>query len=328
MDLNDVLKMLTKLGKMNAIAYYLAERIVKEEETLLSLYRILEKIGNLFYSNPLKYDFLVKLLTEKTTKRVEFDIGSTWVTYTNGDIKINIKKPAPGFMVIDEWLMIWIRPSEIENYEVNIQTPYTWLSETIEKLKERNFSVRSLADSYIEKLKDVSAALNESLIKAVEEDVDKHVKSIKCRIESPIRKYLLPYYIWLMETNPELVSSVREADREKGLKDWFLSCLSILVSDKVRVSMVGGSLAISYSLSKSKALVFIELTWDVEREAANVSVDVFSPYTHREDIEWFIGFLEERLPRLKDVFEEKKRELSEYISLLNRIIKEQPELFL
>ncbi|RLG39805.1 MAG: hypothetical protein DRN78_06230, partial [Thermoproteota archaeon] len=291
MNLREVPRLLARLGKLDVVACYLAERIIREEETLLSIFETLDQIGSMFYREPLKYDCLTRLLSKKS-KGIEFEIGSTWVVYNSGEINIGVQKPPYNLMTIDEWLTIWMGANGIEDYKITMHTPYTWISDIMGKLKEMNFSVRSLANWYIEKLKDASVTLNKAYMKAIKEDVDEHVKEIKIRIESPIRKYLLPYYIWLMETNHRLNNSSKRFEKGKGtLADWFLSCLSILANDKVRISMLADSLTINYILSESKVLVGVELVWDEEKEVANVLISVFSPYTHEEDIECFIEFL-------------------------------------
>jgi len=200
---------------------------------------------------------------------------------------------------------------------------YGWVKKASKLLARMDCNPNKVAEWYIGVLKYISSTLGE-IIREME--TDPSLSKVKYeyieRIRKLLKDYVIPYYSY--------VHKIAQGSKEMGniIWGWLVDRFESLLKyndgrRRVRIVNLVDSVKIKF-LGDEPLLAYILLA----PELSNTCITLVNIFTHREDIEWFVKYLEERLPRFPQVLREGKSELRKQVRMIAKIMREYPEIYL
>ena len=315
-------KLFDKVNRIDKIRSYIFRRIIEERELISSLYDRMSKICDM-PSTDVEYDYIKNRLIEKGFK-VDWRLLSTTLLtiYCEREgigISLGVSPPC---LTIDNCIEVYFEGEKIKM--VNRKgLEYGWVKKASKLLARMDCNPNKVAEWYIGVLKYISSTLGE-IIREME--TDPSLSKVKYeyieRIRKLLKDYVIPYYSY--------VHKIAQGSKEMGniIWGWLVDRFESLLKyndgrRRVRIVNLVDSVKIKF-LGDEPLLAYILLA----PELSNTCITLVNIFTHREDIEWFVKYLEERLPRFPQVLREGKSELRKQVRMIAKIMREYPEIYL
>jgi len=321
-----VLKQIEEIDRRcERIREFIAQRILEEEKSIIRIYNFLEDFKTFIDRDPSFADYL---MAELKKKGMELDTNLV-IKYVKGGHELAV---GLGYywLTIDGWLRVFTErinnTERVREYDfMGGTSPYVWLRKIEGLLEEKEYDIKAVAEWYTEGIKEIASAIPHNVDELIRrKKLEKALFEV--RIKRLLMKYLLPYFLDYLD----LWEKYEDEEKKMIMEDYFINGL------KSALDYDDGKKKISVNLRYYCEVVMkftgphsrVDIAVGPSDDGAKISVDVSSPYTGRDEVLWFIKYLEDRLLKINKGFEMEAGRMGECMSILDRLIRKNPEIFL
>ena len=321
-------KLFSQLKRITRIREYIAQRIMAEEDLIIRLYAKLDELHDLgLYSGKIeKYDYIEKGLIDRGFKIVH--LATLRLVYEKDGEEIELRV-SRGEMIVDEWLNLHIVLNHIK--EFNYQNlDYKWIDKITKLLEGMDYNPDRVAEWYIGRMREILETIEEVCKEA---DYEVNIATIKDKYEERIRKlmakYVIPYYSYIYKLIKRIELDNNDTELKSLIWSWLTEKLQSLVGyndGKRKVEVRDMVYSLSIEFKGNNASIHIALDPDFKKSGTHIYIS--NLFTGRSEIDWFINFLEERVPKFPSALKEGIRKMRRQVRLVSKIMREYPEIYL
>ena len=321
-------KLFSQLKKITRIREYITQRIMAEEDLIIRLYAKLDELHDLaLYSGKIeKYDYIKKRLIDRGFKIAH--LATLRLVYEKDGEEFELRV-SRGEMTVDEWLNLHIALNHIK--EFNYQNlDYKWIDKITKLLEAMNYNTDRVAKWYIGRMREILEIIEEVCKEA---DYEVNIAAIRDEYEERIRKlmakYVMPYYSYIYKLIKRIELDNNDTELKSLIWSWLTEKLQSLVGyndGKRKVEVRDMVYSLSIEFKSDNASIHIALDPDFKKSGTHIYIS--NLFTGRSEIDWFMNFLEERVPKFPSALKEGIRKMRRQLRVLHRVINECPELFL
>ena len=321
-----VLKQIEEIDRRcKRIREFITQRILREEKSIIRIYNFLEEFKTFIDRDPSFADYL---MAEFKKKGMELDIDLV-IKYVKGGHELVV---GLGYywLTIDGWLRVFTErinnTERVREYDfMGGTSPYVWLRKIEGLLEEKEYDIKAVAEWYTEGIKEIASAIPHNVDGLIRrKKLEKALFEV--RIKRLLMKYLLPYFLDYLD----LWEKYEDEEKKMIMEDYFINGL------KSALDYDDGKKKISVDLRYYCEVVMkftgshsrVDIAMGPSDDGAKISVDISSLYTGRDEVLWFIKYLEDRLPKINKAFEMEAGRMGECMGILDKLIRKNPEIFL